>query len=185
MPVPEAPMTDTPGGRMPAGPGWFVLNLADARGVHVPGSGTYLPLENREHAFEDFGINVHVLEPGERATLYHEEPAQEGFLVLAGECLALIEEQERVLRAWDFFHCAPETRHSFIGAGDGPCVIVMVGSRRLGGVATYPASEVAARHGVSARETTGDDEAAYRGAGWSEERIETPGLWARTWTSSS
>jgi len=179
MPVPEAPLEETPGGLTPAGPGWFVLNLADARGVHVPGSGTYLPLENRAFAFEDFGINVHVLAPGERATLYHSEPAQEAFLVLRGECLALIEEQERVLRAWDFFHCAPGTRHSFVGAGDGPCAIVMVGSRRLGGVATYPASAVAARHGVSARETTDDDEAAYRGAGWSEERIDAPGLWRK------
>ena len=177
MPVPEAPMADTPGGRMPAGPGWFVLNLADARGVHVPGSGTYLPLENRDFAFEHFGINVHVLAPGERATLYHREDDQEAFLVLRGECLALIEEEERVLRACDFFHCAPGTRHSFVGAGDGPCAIVMVGSRLHGGEAHYPRSEVAERHGVSAVESTGDSQTAYRGAGWSEERIAAPGLW--------
>ena len=37
--------------------------------------------------------------------MHHRENAQEGFLVLSGECLLIVEEEERRLRAWDFFHC--------------------------------------------------------------------------------
>jgi quercetin dioxygenase-like cupin family protein len=38
-------------------------------------------------------------------TMYHREKAQEGFLVLSGECLLVVEGEERPLRQWDFFHC--------------------------------------------------------------------------------
>ena len=58
------------------------------------------------------------------------ESAQEDFLVLSGECLLLIEGEERPLKAWDFVHCPAGTEHVFVGAGTGPCVILMVGSRR-------------------------------------------------------
>jgi quercetin dioxygenase-like cupin family protein len=57
--------------------------------------------------------------------LDHAEENQEDFLVLAGECLLLIEEQERPLRAWDFVHCPPGAAHGFVAAGEGPCVILM------------------------------------------------------------
>ena len=49
---------------------------------------------------------------------------QEDFLVVSGECLLVIEGEERPLKAWDFVHCPPWTRHVFVGTGDGPCVIV-------------------------------------------------------------
>ncbi|HEY6962399.1 MAG TPA: cupin domain-containing protein [Gaiellaceae bacterium] len=54
---------------------------------------------------------------------------QEDFLVLEGECVAVIEGETRALRQWDFVHCPPGTRHSFVGAGDGCCVLLAVGSR--------------------------------------------------------
>jgi glyoxylate utilization-related uncharacterized protein len=42
----------------------------------------------------------------------HRESDQEGFLVIAGECLAIVEGQERRMRTWDYLHCPPETTHS-------------------------------------------------------------------------
>src|SRR5918994_1726448 len=115
----EAEMEETPGGRRPAGPGWFVVNVADAHGIRDPGAGIYARFENRDAApFEDFGINVHVLPPGEPSTLYHAEPVQEDFLVLDGDVLAIVEEEERLLRRWDFVHCPAGTRHAFAGAGE-------------------------------------------------------------------
>ena len=36
--------------------------------------------------------------------MYHRESDQEGFLVLAGEALAIVEGEERPLRQWDFLH---------------------------------------------------------------------------------
>ena len=59
------------------------------------------PLEPREAPFRDLGVNVRVLWPGDANALYHYEDAQEGFLVLSGDCLLMVEEQERPLRQWD------------------------------------------------------------------------------------
>jgi gentisate 1,2-dioxygenase len=66
----------------------------------------------------------------------------------------VIEGEERRLRAWDFVHCPPWTHHIFVGAGDGPCVIVMTGSRAGGFEVVYPVDDVAAKHGASVREET-------------------------------
>ena len=86
--------------------------------------------------------------PGQR--LYHEESNQEDFLVLHGECIAVIEEQERPLRQWDFVHCPPGTRHVFVGAGDGPCAILMIGARDPTIAASTRSARSAARHGADA-----------------------------------
>ena len=74
--------------------------------------------EAPDDRFAHFGITVQVLQPGQPSGLYHAEEAQEGFLVLAGECLAVIDGQEHPLRQWDYFHCPPGTRHVLVGAGE-------------------------------------------------------------------
>ena len=125
--------------------------------------------------FAQLGINVTVLEPGQTG-LYHAEANQEAFLVLSGECALLVENEERRLRPWDFFHAPPWTEHAFVGAGDGPCVILMVGSRSGPGV-HYPVSELAARYGASVAEETSDWRQAYATVEWF--RRERPPNWAR------
>jgi oxalate decarboxylase/phosphoglucose isomerase-like protein (cupin superfamily) len=60
--------------------------------------------------------------------MYHWETEQEDFLVLSGEALLIVEGKERPLKQWDFVHCPPETRHVFVGAGDGACVILAASS---------------------------------------------------------
>src|SRR4029450_1182726 len=100
--------------------------------------------------FDQLGINVTILEPGQ-SILSHAESNQEAFLVLCGECGLLVEGNERRLEAWDFFHSPPWTEHAFVGAGDGPCVIVMAGARS-GPEVRYPASALAARYGASVAE---------------------------------
>jgi uncharacterized cupin superfamily protein len=163
MPVPEAPISDGEHGRRPAGPGWFVLNLGEAVGARSARSGIWTELEPpRPHHFETYGINVHVVMPGQPNCLYHEESNQEDFLVLHGECIAIVEEQERRLQAWDFLHCPPGTRHVLVGAGEGPCAILMVGARDLEDRTEYPASEVAARYGAAADPPTSSGREAYR-----------------------
>ena len=102
-----------------------------------------------EGEFQQYGIGIHVLHPGQVNGLYHSESVQEDFLVL-GECLLLIEEEERHLKAWDLIHFAPGTRHICIGAGDGPCAILMVGARGPGKTLNYPVTELALKHGVAA-----------------------------------
>jgi uncharacterized cupin superfamily protein len=160
MTAPEARLEDDGHGLAPAARGWFVVNLADARAQGSEKVGTWTDLEPPE-GFEDFGFGVHVLQPGQANGRYHEEDNQEDFLVLAGECIAIVEEEEHRLKAWDFVHCPRGTRHIFVGAGDGPCAILMAGTRRPG--LLYPVSEVAARHGASVREPTSTSREAYAG----------------------
>ena len=162
MPVNEASLEETPYGLYVTSDGWFVLNLADALAVRneEKGGATY-PLEAREHPFPDVGVRVCVLPPGQPNALYHTEGVQEGFLVLSGECTLLVEEEERPLRQWDYFHCPAGTRHVIVGAGDGPCAILMLGARPEVETLHYPASEVAAKYGASVAKETDKPEEAY------------------------
>src|SRR5919107_1124641 len=119
MPVQEASSEETPYGRYITSEGWFVLNLDEALAVrNVEKGGAVYPLEGREAPFADFGANVRVLAAGQPNALYHSEGVQEGFLVLSGECTLIVEEEERQLRQWDYFHCPAGTRHVIVGAGD-------------------------------------------------------------------
>ena len=158
----EAKIEQTDEGAVVASPGWFVLNLADVAWTRDERGGEWTDTEPPEGEFEQYGIGVHVLNPGQPNGLYHSETVQEDFLVLSGECLLIVEEEERRLKAWDFVHCAPGTHHIFVGAGDGPCAILMVGARGEGKELHYPPSEVAAKHGAAASEETNLPREAYR-----------------------
>lgn len=160
MGVPEAPLEDTGAGVKPAGPGWFVLNVRDARwfGNEL---GRYALLDSEDARFEQIGVAVGVILPGQPNAMYHAEDAQEDFLVLSGECVLVIEGEERRLKAWDFVHCPPMTEHVFVGAGDGPCVVVAVGARRKGRALVYPANETALARGAGVDEETSDPRVAY------------------------
>jgi uncharacterized cupin superfamily protein len=160
--VPEASLEQTEHGRVPTGEGWYVLNARDARWHYAAGRGGFCDFEGEQN-FAQLGINIQVLERGDPMAMYHWEADQEDFLVLAGEALLIIEGEERPLRAWDFAHCPPETKHTIVGAGDGPCVVVAVGARENQdgpGWGGYTVDETARRHkaGVE-RETTVANEA--------------------------
>jgi uncharacterized cupin superfamily protein len=139
-------------------PGSFVINVADAHAIEHSVSGTTIDFAHPDDPFRDTGINIQVLQPGQPSCKYHAEDVQEDFLVLGGECLLLLEGEERLLRTWDFVHCEPGAHHVFVGAGDGPCWIFQIGARREGMTLDYPVSELAARYGAStpAHDTTGD-----------------------------
>jgi uncharacterized cupin superfamily protein len=160
--VPEAPMEDAPGGKKPAGEGWFVVNARDAQWIHNEKFGAGVTFEGTPH-FSQLGFNIQVMWPGQPNGYYHAEDGQEDFLVLRGECLLLVEGEERPLRAWDFVHCPPGTEHIFVGTGDGPCVFVGVGARHAGEGIVYPVSELALRHAAGVREHATAAEAAYAG----------------------
>lgn len=158
----EATLVKTENGVTPKSDGWFVLHASEAPWVRSERFGLVCDFEG-EAPFAQIGINIHVVQPGQAACLYHSEDAQEGFFVLSGECVLLIEEQERRLRAGHFVHCPPWTTHVFVGAGDGPCAILMIGHRSPDMKLRYPVSELAARHGASARRETASPREAYGG----------------------
>ena len=160
--VPEARIEDRDGGKVPAGEGWFIVNARDAAWFHNEKFGAGVTFEGRPR-FQHYGINVQVLWPGQPNGYYHAEDGQEDFLILSGECLLLIEGEERRLKAWDFVHCPPGTHHIFVCAGDGPCAFLAVGARNAGEGIVYPRSDLALRHGAGAAETTTDPGTAYAG----------------------
>jgi uncharacterized cupin superfamily protein len=159
---PEARLEDRGAGRAPVSEGWFVVNVRDAE-WWTAWCGADCAFENEleQVVFRGLGIRLHVLEPGEPSGLYHAESTQEAFLVLAGTCRLLVEGEERLLRPWDFVHCPPFTEHIFVGAGDGPCAILMAGARDAAAQVAYPVSELAARSGASVEQATTDPQQAY------------------------
>jgi uncharacterized cupin superfamily protein len=173
--VDEAQLEQTANGLVPNGDGWFVVNARDARWWHHDTFGSAVTFEG-ETPFPNFGINIQVLEPGQPNCMYHGENAQEDFLVLAGECLLLVEGEERPLKQWDFVHCPPWTQHVFVGAGDGPCAILMVGARPKHEELLYPVSDVARKHGAGVDQEATAGREAYAAFAKSEEGPYRDGL---------
>jgi uncharacterized cupin superfamily protein len=175
--VPEARLEDSGSGLAPAGEGWFVVNVRDAEWWTSKTFGSGCVFENEESEFPQLGINLSVLAPGEPNCLYHSESQQEDFLVLSGECKMLVDGEERLLREWDFFHSPAGTEHVFVGAGEGPCVIVMAGARSKDEQRLYPVAELAARYAASAEKETTDPKQAYEP--FERPRRGRPSYWGR------
>jgi uncharacterized cupin superfamily protein len=168
--VTESRLVPTEHGLVPKGDGWFVLNARDAQWWEREGRGALCEFEGAgfEGAadFDQLGINLTLLGPGEPMAMYHWEADQEDFLVLVGEALLVSEGQERTLRQWDFVHCPSGTSHAIIGAGTAPCLVLGVGARdRSTGPhwGAYTVDEAALRHAAGVEsETTRPDEAYAR-----------------------
>jgi len=148
-------------GLVPKGEGWYVVNAKKAQWGHSPDFGSYCTFEG-DVRFPEVGINVNVLKPGQPLAMYHSEMAQEDFLVLAGECVLIVEGEERKLKAWDFFHCPAGTEHILVGAGKGPSVIKAVGARKKNEKLLYPVNEIALAHDAGVKRETTSPRTAYR-----------------------
>jgi uncharacterized cupin superfamily protein len=161
--VPEAPLRATKYGLVADVDGWFVVNATEARWRDSGPFGVYCDFEGKR-PFRQLGVNISVLEPGQSLGFYHRENAQEGFLILAGRCLLVVEDQERPLETWDFVHCPPRTAHMIVGAGHGRSVVLAVGARGLSRKGLeYVPSETARKHGVSVTTPTTKPAEAYAG----------------------
>ena len=156
----EARLEPRPEGLTPVTDGWFVVNVRDAAWVQNDVLGSACIFEGDEAPLPQLGYTIAILEPGQSGGRYHREANQEDFLVLRGECLLVIEGEERRLKAWDFVHCPPDTEHGFVGAGDAPCVIFMTGARTKKDT-VYVRNEVALRHGVGVEVETTESAEAY------------------------
>ena len=165
-------MEDVGSGLAPVSSGWFVVNAADAAWLRNGAFGGRCIFESSERVlaerpgaepqhFPETGFTLAVLEPGKPSGMYHAESTQEDFLVLSGSCLLIVEEQERELRAWDFVHLPPGTLHTFVGTGERPCVIFMIGARRESGRIVYPRSRTALDRGAGVESETPDPREAY------------------------
>jgi uncharacterized cupin superfamily protein len=166
--VPEAELGKTEHGLVPTGEGWYVLNMRDAEWRLAEGRGAVCVVaddfEGWRREADQLGVNPFVLMPGEPMAMYHWEADQEDFIVVSGEAVLIAEGEERHLRAWDFVHCPPNTKHLIVGAGDGPCLVIAVGSRAHDGQSGslgFTADEAAKRNGASVEVDTIDGGVAY------------------------
>lgn len=185
--VEEARLEEVGSGLAPASPGWFVVNVGDAAWVQNDAFGYRCVFESSRRVlsertdlepqqFVQTGFTLAVLEPGKPTGMYHAESCQEDFLVLAGTCLLVVEDQERPLRAWDFVHCAAGTHHTFVGTGDQPCLIFMTGARGPGKTIVYPRSKTARAHNAGVETETKAPAEAY--APFTPWRLGRPKAWA-------
>jgi uncharacterized cupin superfamily protein len=161
MAVTEASLRPTRFGIVPEGDGWFVVNAAETRWRDYGPLGVGCEFEGKR-PFRLLGVNVNVLRPGEPLGMYHRENHQEGFLVLAGECLLIVEGQERPLTAWDVVHCPGGTAHAIVGAGAGPSVVLAVGARGGRKGLVYPREAAALDRGAGVRQETTRPAEAYK-----------------------
>jgi uncharacterized cupin superfamily protein len=179
--VTEARLERVASGLAPVTPGWFVVNAADAAWCNNEAYGGVCIFESDEFVLQGrpdltayekphAGFTIRVVMPGQPG-LYHAESVQEDFLILRGECVLIIEDQERQLRAWDFVHCPPMTGHTFVATGTGPCVILATGNRRDDLERVYPRSEVALRYDAGSPVETTDPERRGR---W---EVRRPSCW--------
>ena len=103
--------------------------------------GWYCSFEGAER-FPEFGLNINFLPPGKPIAMYHHEPHQEGFFVIRGDAILVVEGEEHTLRRWDYVHFAPGVAHVVVGAGEGALVLAVGGRDRRRG-ATYPSTPAA------------------------------------------
>jgi uncharacterized cupin superfamily protein len=144
----------------------LIINVADAPAFSRPRRAILIRFEPDDRQWPDTGVNIRIMQPGQPNCRYHSEPVQEDFLVLHGECVVILNGAEQPLRQWDFVHCPAGTEHVFVGAGDGPCAVLMMGSRREVAV-HYPVNEVAAKYDASVTKATDEPAEAY--ADWRRE----------------
>jgi uncharacterized cupin superfamily protein len=140
--------------------GWFVASVRELRWQENE-LGTTCEFDKHRERFDQLGINLTVLQPGQPMTMYHRERYQEGFLVLRGECLLIVEGREVPLRQWDYFHCPRDVGHSIVGAGDESSLVLAVGSRVGPDAILYPRDETALAHGAGVEQETPSPKEAY------------------------
>jgi uncharacterized cupin superfamily protein len=141
---------------------WYVRNIRELEWADRGPRGFVADVVDDDDA--QVGVNLFVLGPGQPMSMYHWEADQEGFLVLSGEALLIVEDEEHPLRQWDYFHCPIDVPHTIVGAGSGPSAILAIGAREHQsgpGWGGYPYSEVAMKHDASAEEETTSAKVAY------------------------
>jgi len=139
---------------------WWVRNVRDMQ-WRANELGSTVDFDYDADHFEEFGINLTVLEPGQSMTMYHRERYQEGFLLLRGECLLIVEGQEVPMKQWDYFHCPPDVPHAIVGAGGATCLVLAVGNRVGPDIILYPRDETALKHGAGVEQDTPSPKKAY------------------------
>ncbi len=86
-----------------------------------------------------FGMNLIVLQPGQRGRIHRHERQEEVYLVLEGTLTLLIEQEESLLERGELVRVAPDLRRQLVNRSQGRLVLLALGG----------AGEHAGRDGVA------------------------------------
>ena len=173
MAVEEARLEEVGSGLAPVGPGWFVVNVAEAAWVRNDGFGGRCVFESNARVLQDRpgveradvrGDRLHPrrARAGQADRMYQAESEQETVSSSrAGACCWSKRKSGRSVRGTSSTARPPGTRHTFVGTGDEPCVIFMTGARRENGTIVYPLSKTALSHGAGVETETPSPNEAY------------------------
>jgi len=81
----------------------------------------------RELGVSSFGINLIVLQPGERGRIHSHGRQEEVYLVLDGALTLVLEDGEHVLGGDHLARVGPGVRRQLVNAGDEPLVLLALG----------------------------------------------------------
>ena len=99
--------------------------IADALCVEPRRGGAMYARSSRGEAHSGDLVSTSASSGWSRARLDHSRPRRRGSWRRRARRLLVVEEEERPLRQWDYFHRPADTRHVIVGAGAGPCAILM------------------------------------------------------------
>lgn len=97
---------------------------------------THLDLDTRERfqtlrrelGVTTFGLNLMVLQPGQRGRIHRHERQEEVFVVLEGRLTLVIEGEERDLMSGEVVRIAPEVRRQLMNRGPARVAVLAMGS---------------------------------------------------------
>jgi uncharacterized cupin superfamily protein len=84
-------------------------------------------LLRRELGVSSFGMNLIVLQPGERGRIHAHEHQEEVYVVLEGQLTLLVEGVEHVLDPDRLVRIGPSTRRQLVNAGERRLVLLALG----------------------------------------------------------
>jgi uncharacterized cupin superfamily protein len=92
-----------------------------------PNSGERFQTLRRELGVQSFGINLIMLEPGQRGRIHAHLEQEEVYLVLQGELTLGIEGEERRLRKDEIARVGPAVRRQLVNRGPDRLVLLALG----------------------------------------------------------
>lgn len=81
----------------------------------------------RQLAVESFGMNLIVLQPGQRGRIHSHDRQEEVYLVLGGELTLVVERVEHILGPDRLVRVGPSVRRQLVNAAAEPLVLLALG----------------------------------------------------------
>lgn len=82
----------------------------------------------RELGVSTFGLNLIVLQPGQRGRIHRHERQEEVFVVVDGRLTLVVEGQERDMGRGELVRVAPDVRRQLVNRGPSPVAVLAIGS---------------------------------------------------------